>query len=57
VSPAATERRVTVRVGLDADLPLLDRDMLAGGPSAIIGTTVARTVVGGEVVHQTEGLG
>ena len=28
-----------------------------GGPSAIIGTTVALTVVGGEVVYQTEGLG
>ena len=45
------------QVGPDADLVVLDRDMLAGGPSAIIGTTVARTVVGGEVVHQTEGLG
>jgi predicted amidohydrolase YtcJ len=53
----ADERRGTVKVGLDADLVVLDRDMLAGGPSAIIGTTVALTVVGGEVVHQTEGLG
>ena len=41
-----------------ADLPMvLDRDMLARGPSAITGTTVALTVVDGEVVHQTEGLG
>jgi hypothetical protein len=31
--------------------------MLAGRPSAIIGMTIALTVVGGEVVHQTEGLG
>jgi predicted amidohydrolase YtcJ len=53
----ADERRGTVRMGLDADLAVLDRDMLAGGPSTIIGTTVALTVVGGEVVHQTEGLG
>ena len=53
----ADERRGTVRVGLDADLVVLDRDMLAGGPSAIIGTTVALTVVGGEVVYQTEGFG
>ena len=42
---------------LDADLVVLDRDMLAGGPSAIIGTTVALTVVGGEVVHRSEGFG
>ena len=41
----------------NADRVVLDRDMLAGGPSAIIGTTVALTVVGGEVVHQTEGFG
>ena len=53
----ADERRGTVKVGLDADLVVLDRDMLAGGPSAIIGTTVALTVIGGEVVHQTEGFG
>jgi predicted amidohydrolase YtcJ len=44
-------------VGPHADLAVLDRDMLAAGPSAIIGTTVGRTVVGGEVMHQTEGLG
>ncbi len=41
----------------NADPVVLDRDMLAAGPSAIIGTTVALTVVGGEVVHQTEGFG
>lgn len=50
----AERRRGTVRVGSDADLAVLDRDILALGPSAIIGTRVALTVVGGEIVHQTE---
>ena len=50
----ADERRGTLRVGADADLVVLDRDMLAGGPSSIIGTTVALTVVGGHVVHRSE---
>ena len=31
-------RRGTLRVGGDADLVVLDRDILAGGPSSIIGT-------------------
>jgi predicted amidohydrolase YtcJ len=43
-------------VGGDADLVVLDRDILAGGPSSIIGTTVALTVVGGRVVHRSEAL-
>lgn len=40
-----------------------DRDILAAGASAItgasaiLGTRVALTVVGGEVVHQSEGVG
>ena len=42
----ADGRRGTLRVGADADLVVLDRDILAGGPSSIIGTTVALTVVG-----------
>ena len=46
----------TLRVGGDADLVVLDRDILAGGPSSIIGTTVALTVVGGQVVHRSEAL-
>jgi hypothetical protein len=50
----ADERRGTLRVGADADLVVLDRDILAGGPSSIIGTTVALTVVGGHVVHRSE---
>ncbi len=52
----ADSRRGTVRVGGDADLVVLDRDILAGGPSSIIGTTVALTVVGGQVVHRSEAL-
>jgi predicted amidohydrolase YtcJ len=50
----ADGRRGTLRVGADADLVVLDRDMLAEGPSSIIGTHVALTVVGGEIVHQSE---
>jgi predicted amidohydrolase YtcJ len=36
---------------------VLERDMLAGGPSAIMGTEAGLTVVGGEVVHHSEGVG
>jgi hypothetical protein len=53
----AERRRGTVAVGIDADIAVLDRDILAAGPSAIIGTQVALTVVGGEIVHQTEDVG
>ena len=35
---------------------VLDRGNLAGGPSSIIGTTVALTVVGGQIVHRSEAL-
>ena len=52
----ADGRRGTLRVGGDADLVVLDRDILAGGPSSIIGTTVALTVVGGQIVHRSEAL-
>ena len=52
----ADDRRGTVRAGADADLVVLDRDILAGGPSSIIGTAVALTVVGGQVVHRSEAL-
>ena len=41
--------------GLDADLVVLDRDLLAAGPSAIIGTGVRLTVLGGRIVHRSEG--
>ena len=33
------------------------RDILAVHPSAVAGTEVALTVVGGEVVQQSEGVG
>jgi len=52
----AETRRGTLRAGADADIVVLDRDMLAGGPSSIIGTTVGLTVVGGQVVHRSEAL-
>jgi predicted amidohydrolase YtcJ len=47
---------VTLRVGAGADLVVLDRDILAAGPSSIIGTAVALTVIGGHVVHRSEAL-
>ena len=53
----ADDRRGTVKAGMDADLVVLDRDILAGGPSSIMGTKVALTVVGGEVVHRSEDAG
>ncbi len=51
----AEHRRGRVRPGLDADLVVLDRDLLAAGPSAIIGTDVRLTVLGGHIVHRSEG--
>ena len=45
-----------LRPGADADLVVLDRDILGGGPSSIIGTRVALTVVGGQVVYRSEAL-
>ena len=39
---------------MDADLIVLDRDILAGGPASIMGTRVALTIVGGEIVHASE---
>ncbi len=52
----AEHERGTVRAGALADLVVLDRDILAYGPSAIIGTQVALTVVGGQVVHRSKEL-
>ena len=48
-------RRGRIAVGLDADLAVLDLDLLADGTSAIIGTTAVATLVGGRIVHRTEG--
>lgn len=53
----AEHRRGRILEGMDADLVVLDRDLLAAGPSAIIGTGVALTVLGGRVVHRTEATG
>jgi hypothetical protein len=50
----ADHRRGTIAAGLDADLVVLDRDLLEAGPSAIIGTSVRLTVVGGRIVHRRE---
>ena len=44
----ADQRRGRLAPGMDADLVVLDRDLLAAGPSAIIGTGVALTVLGGQ---------
>jgi predicted amidohydrolase YtcJ len=46
-------RRGVVTPGYFADLAVLDRDLLAEGPSAILGTGVVLTVVGGRVIHRT----
>ena len=53
----AERRRGTISAGLDADLVILDRDLLAEVPSAIIGTGVVATVVGGRLVHEGKGAG
>jgi len=50
----ADHRRGRVAPGLDGDLVVLDRDLPAAGPSAIIGTAVRLTAIGGRVVYRTE---
>ena len=52
----ADHRRGRLAAGLDADLVVLDRDLLAAGASAIIGTDVALTVLDGRIVHRSEAL-
>jgi hypothetical protein len=42
------------RIGAAAAVALLDRDNLAGGPSSIIGRTVASTVARGLRIHRSE---
>jgi predicted amidohydrolase YtcJ len=46
------DRRGTVAVGRPADLVVLDRDLLAGGPDKIAGTRVLATILGGGVVYR-----
>ena len=48
----AEGERGSLEVGKLADLIVLDRDLLAEGPSAILGTRPVLTVVGGRVVHR-----
>lgn len=48
----AEHRRGRIEVGFDADLAVIDRDLLAEGPSAILGTAVTATLVGGRIVHR-----
>ncbi len=55
-SAFADHRRGRVEPGFDADLVVLDRDLLTAGPSAIIGTGVQATVLGGRLVHRSEDL-
>jgi len=50
----AEHRRGRLAPGMDADLVVLDRDLLAAGPSAIIGTGVRLTVLDGRIVHRSE---
>jgi predicted amidohydrolase YtcJ len=50
----AEHRRGRLAPGMDADLVVLDRDLLAAGPSAIIGTGVHLTVLEGRIVHRSE---
>jgi predicted amidohydrolase YtcJ len=52
----AENRRGRVSPGMDADIVILDRDLLAAGPSAIIGASVRLTVLGGRIVHRSEGF-
>ena len=52
----AEHRRGRVTPGADADVVILDRDLLVAGPSAIIGTTVKATVLGGRVMYRSEDL-
>ena len=53
VAAFAEGSRGTIRAGLQADLAILDRDLLAEGASGIAGTSVSATVVGGQIVHRS----
>jgi predicted amidohydrolase YtcJ len=48
----AGHRRGTLAAGMDADLTVLDRDVLAEGAEALLETRVAATIVGGRVVYR-----
>ncbi len=53
----ADAERGSLAKGRLADLIVLDRDLLAEGPSAILGTRPILTVVGGRVVHRSSTAG
>ncbi len=48
----AEHRRGRIEPGLDADIAVLDRDLLAEGPGAILGTTTRATLAGGRIVYR-----
>jgi predicted amidohydrolase YtcJ len=48
----AGHRRGTLAAGMDADIAVLDRDVLAEGAEALLETRVAATIVGGRVVYR-----
>ena len=47
----AEARRGMIAIGRDADLVVLDRDLLAEEASAIVGSRVVATIVAGRIVH------
>ena len=48
----AEDRRGSLVAGHDADVVILDRDLLDGGPSAVPGTRIVATICGGRVVYR-----
>ena len=40
-----------LRPGLAADLVVLDRDVLSGGPSSLLDANVLLTMMNGQIVH------
>lgn len=50
----ADQRRGRLAPDMDGDLVVLDRDLIAAGPSAIMSAGVALTVLGGSIVHRSE---
>ncbi|HEU4383510.1 MAG TPA: amidohydrolase [Anaeromyxobacteraceae bacterium] len=48
----AEARRGIIRVGLDADLTIFDRDVMVGGPDDLLRAEVTHTMVGGRFEYQ-----
>jgi predicted amidohydrolase YtcJ len=53
----ASGQRGAIASGMDADLVVLSRDILAEGASALLATRVLLTIVGGRIVFGTGGGG